>query len=56
MAGLIALVMRGWARHFVPGVSLSKSKSTRLFVVFVGFVVCVVGVTVFWFDFGCGGE
>ncbi len=27
-----------------------------LFVVFVGFVGCVVGVTVFWFDFGCGGE
>ena len=26
-----------------------------LFVVFVGFVLCVVGVTVFWFDFGCGG-
>ena len=27
-----------------------------LFVVFVGFVGYVVGVTVFWFDFGCGGE
>ena len=27
-----------------------------LFVVFGGFVWCVVGVTVFWFDFGCGGE
>ena len=27
-----------------------------LFVVFGGFVGCVVGVTVFWFDFGCGGE
>ena len=27
-----------------------------LFVVFVGFVGCVVGVTVFWFDFGCEGE
>ena len=26
-----------------------------LFVVFVGFVLCVVGVTVFWFDFGGGG-
>ena len=27
-----------------------------LFVVFVGFVGRVLGVTVFWFDFGCGGE
>ena len=26
-----------------------------LFVVFVGFVLCVGGVTVFWFAFGCGG-
>ena len=27
-----------------------------LFGVFGGFVLCVLGVTVFWFDFGCGGE
>ena len=54
--GLIALLLRGRARLFVDSVSLCKLKWPRLFVVFVGFVVCVVGVTVFWFDFGCGGE
>ena len=49
-------MMRGWARLFVDSVCPRKLKLPGLFVVFVGFVGYVLGVTVFWFDFGCGGE
>ena len=54
--GPIALVRRGWARTFCPEAGAITLNGWGLFVVFGGFVVCVVGVTVFWFDFGCGGE
>ena len=49
-------MMRGRARLFVESSCSDKLNRHGLFVVFVGVVVCVVGVTVFWFDFGCGGE
>lgn len=51
LAGLIALLWRGWVRFFV----VVCGGGGVVFVVLWGFVGCVLGVIVVWFDFGVGG-